>query len=194
MVKTKASLKKLKASKQLTLDNLPIINAKESNKSVQRKKITITDIQTIIREDELALKVAFKLFPSKASFSKVKLDLWFENQQVSSGLIGVPQGPLSADELELPIVLDMSGIPAGAFLVRVEMYEPWFEGEKLLFTQEGVVVHYVPKIRASRLIKIPIMKSLGEPYLTAVSKAEKNIYREIEETTKKESESKRDEW
>ena len=176
------------------MDNLPIIHAKESNKPVPRKQITITEIQAIIREDELALKVGFKLHPSKASFSTVKLDLWFENQQISSGLIRIPQGPLSADELELPLVLDMTGIAAGAYLIRVEMYEPWSEGEKLLFTQKEVAVHYVPQTRASRMIKIPIVKSFGEPNLAVVSASDKNIYREIEETTKKESESNRDKW
>ena len=62
--KTKTSPKNFKARKQLTLDNLPIIHAKESNKTIQRKQITITEIQTIIKEAELALKVGFKLFPS----------------------------------------------------------------------------------------------------------------------------------
>ena len=101
MGKTKTSPKNFKARKQLTLDNLPIIHAKESNKTIQRKQITITEIQTIIKEAELALKVGFKLFPSKSAFSKVKLDLWFDNQQISSGIIRIPQGPLSADEVEV---------------------------------------------------------------------------------------------
>jgi hypothetical protein len=38
------------------------------------------------------------------------------------------------------------------------------------------------------------VKSFGEPSLAVVSKSDKRVYREIEETTKKESESKRDEW
>jgi hypothetical protein len=48
--------------------------------------------------------------------------------------------------------------------------------------------------RESRLIGIPVVKSFGEPSLAVVSKADKSIYREIEETNKKESDSKRDEW
>jgi hypothetical protein len=194
MGKTKSPTKYLKASKQLTLDNLPIIQPKQSNKSIQKKEIIIIEIQTVIREDELALKVDFKLYPSKSSFSKVMLDLWFDNQPITSRLVGVPQGPLSADELELPLILDMKGMAAGTYLIRVEMYELWSEEEKLSFTQKEVIIQYVPENRVSRLIKIPIVKSFGEPSLTVVSQSDKNIYREIEETTKKESESKRDEW
>jgi len=188
------SLKNFKASKQLTLDNLPIIQPKQSIKPIQKKEIIIVEIQTVIREDELALKVGFKLCPSKYSFSKVMLDLSFDNQQIISQLIGVPQGPLSADELELPLVLDMKGMAAGTYLIRVEMYELWSDGEKLSFTQKEVIVQYVPETRVSRLIKIPIVKSFGAPSLTVVFESDKNIYREIEETMKKESESKRDEW
>ena len=194
VAKTKTSPKNLKAHKQLTLDNLPNNHAKESNKPVQQKQITITEIQAVIREDELALKVGFRLIPSKSAFSKLKLDLWFDNQQVSSRLIRISQGSLSADELELPLVLDMRGIAAGAYSIRVEMYELWSDGEKLCFTQKEVTVQYVPQTRMSRLIKIPIVKSFGEPSLSVVSMSDKKVYREIEETLRKESDSKRDEW
>ncbi len=194
MAKTKVSLKNFKAYKQLTLDNLPIIIPKEPSKPIQQKQITIIEIRAVIREDELALGIGFKLYPSKTAFSKVKLDLWFDNQEIISRLIGIPQGPLSADELELPFVLDMKGIVAGAYLIRVEMYELWSDGEKLSFTQKEVVVHYVSQTRDYRVIKIPILKSIGEPSLAVVSESDKNIYREIEETSKKESDSKRDEW
>jgi hypothetical protein len=192
--KSKISPRNLKAHKQLTLDNLPNIHAKESNKPVHRKQITIIEIQAIIREDELALKVGFKLYPSKSAFSKVKLDLWFDSQQIGSRLIRIPQGLLSADELELPLVLDMKGIGAGTYPIRVEMYELWSDGEKLCFTSKEVTVQYVPQTREPRLIRIPIVKSFGEPSLAVVSKADKKVYREIAETMKKESDSKRDEW
>ena len=129
--KTKISSKNLKVYKQLTLDNLPNLPIREFDKTIQQKKITIIEIQQVIREGELELKIGFKLYPSKAAFSKLKLDLWFDNQLISSGLIRIPQGPLSADELELPLVLNMKGIAAGAYLIRAEMYEPWSDGEKL---------------------------------------------------------------
>jgi len=48
--------------------------------------------------------------------------------------------------------------------------------------------------REDRLFKIPIMKSIAGADLAVVSASEKGIYREIEETMKKELESDRDEW
>jgi hypothetical protein len=45
----------------------------------------------------------------------------------------------------------------------------------------------------SRLIKVPIAKRFEGVDLAVVSESDKNIYREIEETIKKESASKRDE-
>ncbi len=197
MGKTKKTLKNLKAPRQLTLDSLPNVPIKESNKAtgpIQEKQIVITEIGAIAREDELALKVGFKLRPSKTAFSKLKSDLAFDNQQVSSALIRIPQGPLTGDEFELTPVLDMKGITAGPHSIKVEMYEPWFNEEKLSFTSKEVTVEYVPKTRASRLIQIPIVKSFGGGDLAVVSESDKNIYREIEETMKKETGTKRDEW
>jgi hypothetical protein len=62
------------------------------------------------------------------------------------------------------------------------------------FTLREVTVQYVPQTRESRLIKIPIVKRVRGGDLDVVSESDKNIYREIEETMKKESDSKRDEW
>jgi hypothetical protein len=197
MSKTKKAPKNLKAPKQLTLDNLPNVPIKEPNKAtkpIQQKQIIITEIGAITREDELALKVGFKLLPSKTAFSKVKSDLAFDNQQISSRLVRIIQGPLAGNEFELTPVLDMKGINAGSHSIKVEMYEPWSNGEKLSFTSKEVTVEYVPKTRESRLIKIPIVKSFGGSDLAVVSESDKNIYREIEETMKKESAAKRDEW
>jgi hypothetical protein len=87
MGKARKMPKNLKASKQLTLDRLPSAPKKEPSKTtvqVQEKRIIITEIGTLTKEDELALKVGFKLVPSKTAFSRVKSDLWFDNQQISS--------------------------------------------------------------------------------------------------------------
>ena len=109
-------------------------------------------------------------------------------------MIRIIQGHLAGDEFELTPVLDMKGINAGSHTIKVEMYEPWSNGEKLSFTSKEVTVQYVPQARASRLIKIPIVKSFGGGDLVVVFESDKNIYREIEETMKKESVTKRDEW
>jgi len=198
MGKTKKAAKNLKAHKQLTLDRLPNFSKKEYDKSkdkpIREKQIIITEICAITKEDELALKVGFKLIPSKTAFSKVKSDLWFDNQQISSALVRIPQGSLAGDDFELTPVLDMKGIAPGSHIIRVEMYEQWSDGQKLSFTQKEVNVKYVPKTRVSRLIKIPTVKSFEGVDLALLSESDKNIYREIEETTKKESATKQDNW
>jgi hypothetical protein len=72
----------------LTLDSLFAQNKEPSrpNTKKQEKQIVITEIVALPKEDELALKVSFKLVPSKTAFSKVQLNLWFDNQQINSPL------------------------------------------------------------------------------------------------------------
>ncbi len=188
--------KEPKLPKQLTLDNLP--NAKEKAihvlASINAKRIVITEINTLTKEDDLELRVGFALSPSKDSFSKLKLDLWFDGQQIKSFLIMVPQSPLVKDEFELTSVLDMKGTPAGDHTIKVEMYELWSSGEKLLQTFKKVTVDYLPLARKSRLVKVPIVKSVVGADLAVVSDSKQDLYRDIEKTTTKEQLSKRDDW
>jgi hypothetical protein len=187
----------VKQSKQTTLESLNALPPKESARAVaseQNKQIIITEIDTVTKEDELALKVEFRLFPSKTAFSKIRSDLFFNGKKLNSVLITIPQSPLAKDDFELTPVLDMKGITAGTHSIKVEMYEPWSNEEKLSFTQKEVTVEYVPQTRESRLIEIPIVKSIGGGDLAVASESDKNIYHEIEETMKKESAAKRDEW
>ena len=74
------------------------------------------------------------------------------------------------------------------------MYELWGSGEKLSQTSRELTVDYVPQIRESRFVKVPIVKSVAGTGLVVVSESEKNIYCEIEKTTKKEYIGKRDDW
>jgi hypothetical protein len=184
-------------AKQLTLDSLPSVPIKHAaaeNAHPSEKQIIIAEIGTNIREDELVLKIGFKLLPSKTVFSKVKAELWFDNQKISSVLISIPQGPLSTNDFELTPVLDMKGIPAGQYVIKVEMYEFWSSGERLSQAGKEVIVDYVPLTRESRLINIPIVKSVAGADLTVVSEVEKEIYSEIEKQAKREEISKRDNW
>jgi hypothetical protein len=105
------------------------------------------------KEEELTLKVGFQLLPSKTAFSKIKSDLYFNGKILSSVLITIPQGQLAKDDFELTPLLDMKGINAGSHSIRVEMYEPWSNEEKLSFTSKEVTVEYVPQTRESRLIE-----------------------------------------
>jgi len=99
-----------KVSKQQTLDHKYGNSGKHASKDVQQKnekQIVITEISTTPKVDELSLKVDFRLVPSKTAFSKVHFVLWFDNQQIRSVSIRIPQGSLAADEFELTPVLDM---------------------------------------------------------------------------------------
>ena len=125
-----------KPTKQLTLDSLPASPKNEpapANTQKPEKQILITGIDTLTKEDELALKVGFKLLPSKTAFSKVQTDLWFDNQKISSVSIRIPQGALAADEFELTPMLDMKGIPAGVHTIRIGLYEFWSSSGERLF-------------------------------------------------------------
>lgn len=187
-----------KNTKQYTLDNLPVPRAKDAIdiiKPSQEKQITITQIEPAIKEDELALKIAFRLMPSKAAFSRLKSDLWFNKEQISSVVIKVLQGPLATDESEITATLDMKGIAAGKHTVTVELYEWWDStGEKLWYTAKEAIIDYVPKTRQERLVKVPIVRSVLGADLAVVSHVDKDIYSSIEKASKEEQLSKRDEW
>jgi hypothetical protein len=182
----------VKVSKQTTLDMISETSKNEPTKS--SKQIVITQIDAKVGENELAIKVAFKMQPSKAAFSRVNSDLSFNNQPVNSVVIRIPQGPLATDECEYNCVLDMNGIAAGTYPVKVEMFEQWHSGERLCEATKELRVDYVPQTRQMRLVKIPTVKTVAGADLTVASRIEKDIYEEIEKIQKKEQFNKRDSW
>jgi hypothetical protein len=186
----------VKQAKQSTLEDISFqFNINRTKEAIKPSKaIVINQILDTTNEDELALKVEFSLLPSKASFSKVNLDLFFQEHLLNSTIISIPQSTLLNDTSQFPLILDMKGIVAGKYPIRVEMYEPWSSGEKLNFTFKEITVQYVSKTREARLVKIPTVKSVAGSNLTVVSSSAKNIYREIEQDQKQESMSRRDEW
>jgi hypothetical protein len=162
--------------------------------SEQKKQIEITKIDTVAREDELVIKIEFRLLPSKTVFSKITSELFFDGQKMNTVYIRVPQSRLLVDDFELTPVLDMKGIGAGTHIIRVEMCELWSSGEKLACTSRQVTVEHVPQSKEHRLVKIPIVKSIAGTDLVIVSDSEKEIYHQMEENMKKELISERDEW
>jgi hypothetical protein len=186
----------VKQAKQSTLEDLTFqFNINRTKDFVkQTKEIIINRIADTTKEDELALKIEFSLLPSKVSFSKINLDLYFQENLLKSISLCIPQSALLNESLEFPLALDMKGIAEGNYLIRVEMYEPWDSGEKLNFTAKEIAVQYNPQTRADRLVKIPTLKSVAGADLTVVSSSVKNIYRDIEKDQKQEAISKRDEW
>ena len=187
----------VKHSKQSTFDNISETKKSEPAKAITpelRKKIEITDITVSTREDEWVFKVSFRLLPSKTAFSRLTLDVYFDEHKLESLRLCIIQGPLAADDLEFSFVIDMTGIAQGQHCLRVEMYELWSSKEKLTCTSKEMTLEYAPVRREDRLVKVPIMKTAAGVDLPIVSDSEKEIYREIEENMKKETVSKRDEW
>ena len=186
----------VKKSKQSTLDDISFqFNIQKPTRANKPSKaIVINDIAFAVKGDELTLKIDFTLLPSQTSFSKINLDLYFEDQLLNSATLSIPQSALLNDNLDFPMVLDMRRIGAGNYLIRVEMYELWSSDEKLNFTSKEIVVDYIPQTRESRLVKMPTVKSVEGSSLTIVSSSAKDIYRELEQDLKKESRSKRDDW
>ena len=183
-------------AKQSTLDDLSFqFNVAREKDAIKPSKAIIIDrISDTSKEDELELKIEFSLLPSKASFSKVNLDLYFQETLLKSAALIIPQSQLLNDNFEYLQVLEMKGVAAGEYLVRVEMYEPWSSGEKLNFTTKEITVHYVPHTRAERYVRIPTVKSVAGNDLTVVSSKARDIYREIEQDLKKEAISSRERW
>ncbi len=117
---------------------------KSINKEKPKKTIVITGITHIPKENELGIKIWFDLLPSKASFSKITLDIYFQDHLLKSTTLGIPQSLLLNDSFEHSLVLDMRGIREGDYIIRVEIYELWDANEKLNFTSEERIIHYVP--------------------------------------------------
>ena len=187
----------IKYSKQTTLGSVQEASKNEAPKTTvpeQKKQIEITEITASTQEDELALKVGFRLLPSRTAFSKVASDLFFDEQKIDSLRLSILHGPLATEESEFSSVLDMTGIPEGKHTLRIEMYESWASGEKLTIASKEVVFDYVPVKREDRLIRVPIVKSVVGADMDIVSETQKNIYHEIEEEMKRESEGKREYW
>ncbi len=186
----------VKQSKQSTLDNIAYqFNiSKPTMTGKPTKAIMINDIISQFKEEELFLNVDFTLVPSKVSFSKVSIDLFFQEHQLISNTLSIPQSTLLNDRFDYPMVLDMRGIDAGSYLIEVEMYELWSPDEKLFFTSKSIVIDYVPQTRESRLVKIPTVKSVAGSTLTVVSSSEKEIYRDLQQDLKQQETSKRDKW
>jgi len=187
----------VKQSEQSKLDTITDVPKKESPQSIgleNKKRILITEIETAKKEDELALKIGFKLLPSRAAFSRIATELYFDGQKMYVTSLRIPQTRLATIDFDLPVSLDMRGISAGSHRVKVEMYELWGSVEKLTSSSKEITVDYVPIRRQDRLVRIPTIKSVAGADLSVLSDSERDIYREIDEDMKKELASKRDEW
>ncbi len=183
-------------SKQSTLKN-PSQKRKDElieTSPEKRKQIEIAELDTSPGIDGLILRAAFRLKPSRISFSKVTADLYFDGEKIESLILRVLQGPLATDNSEFSAVLDTAGISAGQHTLRVEMYEIWGSTEKLTVAAREAAVSYVTERKEDRLIRVPIVKSVAGADLAIASSSDNRIFREIGEKVKKETVGTRDYW
>jgi hypothetical protein len=179
-------------SKQLTFDRLPEQKTTHPKPRTE-KSIEIAQLEYAIKENELELSVAFRLLPSKNSFSNLMSELHFDDNKLQTYLISVPPSQLLSDELEFPITLDMKGISPGPHTVKIEMYERWETGEKLTNASKYVIVQYSPTHREDRFIKVPIVRKIDGAFRIILPN-EKELYEQLERNNREEQKSKRDYW
>jgi len=174
--------------KQLKLGIFP--SELEKKLPRKQKQIIINRIGTITKYDEMTITVEFKLIPSKTVFSKLKSTLWFDDQEVKSALIEIPQKFGFSDEFKLKSELDMRGISAGSHSIKVEFQD--------LFSLSSAIkeetIEYVPVDKTARYRKIPLTKKISGNDFDVVSISDREIYLDIERTKKNELKSKQDKW
>jgi hypothetical protein len=180
--------------KQLALDSLPHKQLKSTFGSNPKKQILITQMVTQTGIGELTLTIEFKLLPFKTAFSKLKTDLRFDDNIISSVSLRVPQRALAADTFEISSVLDMNGIAAGPHVLKVELYELWNSDERVCEDAQMLFIDYVPQTRESHLVKVPIVKRVAGADLAVASDTEQDLYREMVQKEKRELLHRRDNW
>jgi hypothetical protein len=196
-MKKKVLEKNSNSFKQMTFDSPTRFSEKKSfdiKLQINKRQIILNEIDTILRDDELIVKIGFSLSPSKASFSRIKCDLFFNSQPLKRNLVAIPQSQILTNDFELtPIILDMKGLDAGIYTIRVDLCEllPLVNGT---CSSREITVRYFPSKKEVRYIKIPIVKRFEGEALEVMSEFDKNIYRDINQTIKKELASKQDEW
>lgn len=181
-----------KQVKQLKLDSFPSYFPKKQNK--QDRHIVITKLNSTLVWDDLFLDIEFKLFPSKKSFSKIKVDLWFDRKEAKSFLFDILHSFGPTNEFTLKATLDLQGLPLGTHSVKVGMYELFSFIEKRNHAEKEISIEYTPETKKAMLKEVPIVKKIEGEGIAIVSDSEKRIYREIEKKEKKEMVAKQDKW
>lgn len=186
--KKRRILNSSKHYKQQKLDLFPSECQKEMPE--KSKQIIINSLASLTKYDEMLLNIEFKLAPSKTVFSKMRSNLWFDDQEVKSDLIVIPQGFGDSDGFQLNYKLDMKGISPGAHKIKAELHDLF---SPCSATKEEPI-DYVTLDRKTAYRKIPIAKKVAGEDFTIVSSSEKEIYTDIDKARKSELDSKRDKW
>lgn len=174
--------------KQQKLDVFPSELQKESTR--KNKQIVINSLDLVTKYDEMVLTVEFELVPSKTFFSKIRSTLWFDDQELKTDLLAIPQSLGDIDEFQLNQKFDMRGISAGVHIIKAELCDLFHPCSAI----KEEHIDYVPIDRKAAYRKIPIAKKIAGEGFTIVSRSDKEIYTDIDKARKSELESKRDKW
>jgi hypothetical protein len=195
-----------KPFKQLTLDSLlseassslletrnkqDLVNAGMEILPFRSKQIKITQLAPTTRNyDELNIYADFKLAPSKKDFSKIRYTIWFDGQKAYSDLIEIPQSLIASDEYQMKRILDLRGMPPGIHTVKIELCDLFSPS----CASEETTIDYKPLTKEERFRIIPIVRKTEGVDISIISNDEKEVFREIKDTLRKEQISKRDKW
>ncbi len=191
----------------MTIDNFPKHLLKYTDKNhkldkissaetviLHQKQIILTKIYLENNVEGLALKVDFKLLPSKKVYSKIKSDLWFDNKRVESVLFDILHSFGSTDEFYLKVTLDPNGITPGLHVVKVEMKEVSSLTKKQIYVVKETIVDFKKQNKKIRLRKINLIKKVEGQGIVIISNKEGDITEVIEANMKNDLLSKREAW
>ena len=195
-----------KPFKQLKLDSLlyetdrslletrnkqDLVNVDTETLPFRSKQITITQlVPTTKNYDELNVDADFRLDPSKKEFSKIRYTIWFDGQKAYSDLIEIPQSLIASDEFQMKRILDLRGMPPGIHTVKIELCDLFSPS----CASKETTIEYKPLTKEERFRIIPTVKKTEGVDISIVSNDEKEVFREIKDTLRKEQISKRDKW
>ena len=179
------------SSKQYQQQRLDLFPSEfQIEQTKEGKQIVINSLESVTKYDQIVLTVEFKLVPSKTVFSKVRSTLWFDDQELKTDLLAIPQSLGDTEEFQLSYTLDMRGISAGVHTIKAELCDIFHPCSAI--KEESI--DYVPLDRKAAYRKIPIAKKITGEDFTIISSSDKEIYNGIDKARKNELESKRDKW
>jgi hypothetical protein len=161
-LKKKLVTKDSSLSRQLTLDNQKFsrtISPKATLAANDSRQIILIKTESSQSKNELVIKVAFALSPSKSVFPSIRCNLFFDGQQIKTNLVTIPQNQVATNDFELtPIVLDMKGLNAGFHTFRVDLSELLPLKNKVSSSKE-FTIEYVSALKAEKYVKLPVVKT-----------------------------------
>ena len=167
------------------------VNVDTETLPFRSKQITITQlVPTTKNYDELNVDADFRLDPSKKEFSKIRYTIWFDGQKAYSDLIEIPQSLIASDEFQMKRILDLRGMPPGIHTVKIELCDLFSPS----CASKETTIEYKPLTKEERFRIIPTVKKTEGVDISIVSNDEKEVFREIKDTLRKEQISKRNKW